>query len=195
MNYLAHLALSYTSAGLVVGNFIGDHVRNKDLAQFTKEVQLGVDMHRSIDSFTDTHAASIAIREKLFEDYRHISRILVDMYYDHFLAVYFERFHHQPLGTFSDKITALLQKHKDIMPSSAQGYLRGMQTQNWLLEYSSVAGIDVILNKMANRSGLQPLQTGANTLERHYDFFKTHFLKFYPELMGHCDSFKKEALH
>ena len=195
MNYLAHLALSYTSAGLVVGNFIGDHVRNKDLAQFTKEVQLGVDMHRSIDSFTDTHTASIAIREKLFEDYRHISRILVDMYYDHFLAVYFERFHHQSLETFSVKITALLQKHKDIMPSSAQGYLRGMQTQNWLLEYSSVAGIDVILNKMANRSGLQPLQTGANTLERHYDFFKTHFLKFYPELMGHCDSFKKEALH
>ena len=195
MNYLAHLALSYTSAGLVVGNFIGDHVRNKDLAQFTKEVQLGVDMHRSIDSFTDTHAASIDIREKLFEDYRHISRILVDMYYDHFLAVYFERFHHQSLETFSVKITALLQKHKDIMPSSAQGYLRGMQTQNWLLEYSSVAGIDVILNKMANRSGLQPLQTGANTLERHYDFFKTHFLKFYPELMGHCDSFKKEALH
>ena len=195
MNYLAHLALSYTSAGLVVGNFIGDHVRNKELAQFTKEVQLGVDMHRSIDSFTDTHTASIAIREKLFEDYRHISRILVDMYYDHFLAVYFERFHHQSLETFSVKITALLQKHKDIMPSSAQGYLRGMQTQNWLLEYSSVAGIDVILNKMANRSGLQPLQTGANTLERHYDFFKTHFLKFYPELMGHCDSFKKEALH
>ena len=195
MNYLAHLALSYPSAGLVVGNFIGDHVRNKDLAQFTKEVQLGVDMHRSIDSFTDTHTASIAIREKLFEDYRHISRILVDMYYDHFLAVYFERFHHQSLGTFSDKITALLQKHMDIMPSSAQGYLRGMQAQNWLLEYSSVAGIDVILNKMANRSGLQPLQTGANTLERHYDFFKTHFLKFYPELMGHCDSFKKEALH
>ena len=187
MNYLAHLALSYPSAGLVVGNFIGDHVRNKDLAQFTKEVQLGVDMHRSIDSFTDTHAASIAIREKLFEDYRHISRILVDMYYDHFLAVYFERFHHQSLGTFSDKITALLQKHMDIMPSSAQGYLRGMQTQNWLLEYSSVAGIDVILIKMANRSGLQPLQTGANTLERHYDFFKTQFLKFYPELMGHCD--------
>ena len=195
MNYLAHLALSYTSAGLVVGNFIGDHVRNKDLAQFTKEVQLGVDMHRSIDSFTDTHTASIAIREKLFEDYRHISRILVDMYYDHFLAVYFERFHHQSLETFSVKITALLQKHKDIMPSSAQGYLRSMQTQNWLLEYSSVAGIDVILNKMANRSGLQPLQTGANTLERHDDFFKTHFLKFYPELMGHCDSFKKEALH
>ena len=195
MNYLAHLALSYPSADLVVGNFIGDHVRNKDMAQFTKEVQLGVDMHRSIDSFTDTHTASIAIREKLFEDYRHISRILVDMYYDHFLAVYFERFHHQPLGTFSDKITALLQKHMDIMPSSAQGYLRGMQTQNWLLEYNSVAGIDVILIKMANRSGLQPLQTGANTLERHYDFFKTHFLKFYPELMGHCDSFKKEALH
>ena len=39
MNYLAHLVLSYPSAGLVVGNFIGDHVRNKDLVHFTKEVR------------------------------------------------------------------------------------------------------------------------------------------------------------
>lgn len=195
MNYLAHLALSYPSAGLVVGNFIGDHVRNKDLVHFTKEVRLGIDMHRRIDSFTDKHKASTAIREKLFTDYRHISRILVDIYYDHFLAVYFEQFHHQSLGTFNDKIAALLQQHVNIMPASAQGYLRGMQAQNWLLEYSSVAGIGVILNKMANRSGLHLLQPGARSLEHHYDFFKMQFLKFYPELMGYCDSFKKEALH
>jgi acyl carrier protein phosphodiesterase len=195
MNYLAHLVLSYPSAGLVVGNFIGDHVRNKDLVHFTKEVRLGIDMHRSVDSFTDKHKASTNIRVKLFADYRHISRILVDIYYDHFLAVYFEQFHHQSLGTFNDNITALLQHHINIMPSSAQGYLRGMQAQNWLLEYSSVAGIGVILNKMANRSGLHFLQSGARSLEYHYDFFKIQFLKFYPELIGYCDSFKKEALH
>ena len=195
MNYLAHLVLSYPSAGLVVGNFIGDHVRNKDLVHFTKEVRLGIDMHRSIDSFTDKHKASTNIRVKLFADYRHISRILVDIYYDHFLAVYFEQFHHQSLGTFNDNITALLQHHINIMPSSAQGYLRGMQAQNWLLEYSSVAGIGVILNKMANRSGLHFLQSGARSLGYHYDFFKIQFLKFYPELIGYCDSFKKEALH
>ena len=195
MNYLAHLALSYPSAGLVGGNFIGDHVRNKDLVHFTKEVRLGIDMHRRIDSFTDKHKTSTAIREKLFADYRHTSRILVDIYYDHFLAVYFEQFHHQPLGTFNDKITALLQQYMNIMPPSAQGYLRCMQAQNWLLEYSSVAGIGVILNKMANRSGLHLLQSGARSLEHHYDFFKMQFLKFYPELMCYCDSFKKEALH
>lgn len=195
MNYLAHLALSYPSADLVVGNFIGDHVRNKDLVHFTKEVRLGIDMHRSIDSFTDKHKSSTAIREKLFADYRHISRILVDIYYDHFLAVYFEQFHYQSLETFNDKITALLQQHTNIMPPSAQVYLRGMQAQNWLLEYSSVAGIGEILNKMSNRSGLHLLQSGARSLEFHYDFFKMQFLKFYPELMGYCDSIKKEALH
>jgi acyl carrier protein phosphodiesterase len=69
MNYLAHLALSYPVTDLVVGNFIGDHIRNKDLDKFTREVQLGVEMHRSIDNFTDTHPASIAVREKLFKEY------------------------------------------------------------------------------------------------------------------------------
>ena len=65
MDFLAYLTLSYPSAGLVGGNFIGDHVRNKDLVHFTKEVRLGIDMHRRIDSFTDKHKASTAIREKL----------------------------------------------------------------------------------------------------------------------------------
>lgn len=195
MNYLAHLALSHPLTGLVVGNFIGDHVRNKDLPTFSEEIQKGVAMHRSIDVFTDKHPASIAIRNMLFEEYRHISRILVDMYYDHFLGVYFETFHHQPLATFNDDITALLLKHTYIMPSSAQGYLRGMIAQNWLLEYSSIAGIDVILTKMASRSGLSTLNKGAKTLEQHYAFFKAQFLNFYPELMDHCTSFKKEALH
>jgi acyl carrier protein phosphodiesterase len=48
---------------------------------------------------------------------------------------------------------------------------------------------------MANRSGLHPLKTAAKTLEEHYLFFQAQFLKFYPELLGHCESFKKEALH
>jgi acyl carrier protein phosphodiesterase len=81
------------------------------------------------------------------------------------------------------------------MPISAQGYLKGMKAQNWLLEYSSIAGIDIILNKMANRSGLVSLKTAAKTLEQHYPFLQAQFLKFYPELLGHCESFKKEALH
>jgi acyl carrier protein phosphodiesterase len=195
MNYLAHLALSYPATGLVVGNFIGDHIRNKNLDTFTKEVQLGVEMHRSIDTFTDTHPASIAIRETLFNEYRHISRILVDIYYDHFLALHFETFHRQSLALFNSEITVLLQQHSDVMPVSAQGYLRGMKAQNWLLEYSSIAGIDIILNKMAKRSSLYPLKIAAKTLEEHYPFFQAQFLKFYPEILDYCESFKKEALH
>jgi acyl carrier protein phosphodiesterase len=195
MNYLAHLALSYPVTDLVVGNFIGDHIRNKDLDKFTREVQLGVEMHRSIDNFTDTHPASIAVREKLFKEYRHISRILVDIYYDHFLALHFETFHQKSLTLFNREITSLLQQHASVMPISAQGYLKGMKAQNWLLEYSSIAGIDIILNKMANRSGLVSLKTATKTLEQHYPFLQAQFLKFYPELLGHCESFKKEALH
>jgi len=68
MNYLANLALSYPATGLVVGNFMVDHIRNKDLDTFTKEVQLGVEMHRIIDTFTDTHPLSIAIRETLLRN-------------------------------------------------------------------------------------------------------------------------------
>ena len=65
MNYFAHFALSYPSAGLVVGTFIGDHVRNKDQDKFKKEVQLGIEMHRSIESITDTHISPISIQKTI----------------------------------------------------------------------------------------------------------------------------------
>ncbi len=120
---------------------------------------------------------------------------MVDIYYDHFLALSFETIHHQSLGKFNDNVTALLQENINVMPSSAQAYLRAIQSQNWLFQYSNIDGINAIFNKMANRSGLKPIKLGAKTLERNYDFFKTQFLEFYPELIRHCYPFKKEGLH
>ena len=101
MNYLAHLALAYPNTGLVVGNFIGDHVRNKDLPTFSSAIQAGIAMHRSIDSFTDKHDVTIALRQLLFATHRHLARVLVDVYYDHFLACYWKKFHPLPLNSFA----------------------------------------------------------------------------------------------
>ena len=55
MNYLAHACLSFGKPAYLVGNFLGDFVKNKDLEQLTPEVVLGVKLHRTIDVFTDTH--------------------------------------------------------------------------------------------------------------------------------------------
>ncbi|MGB0279866.1 MAG: ACP phosphodiesterase [Flavobacteriaceae bacterium] len=193
MNYLAHLALAYPNEGLVVGNFIGDHVRNKYLPTFSKEIQEGIAMHRSIDAFTDKHKVTVALRKLLFGTHRHMARVLIDVFYDHFLAARFNTFHQMSLSTFVSKVHPILQKHQEVLPFSAQRYLAGMVSQNWLAKYETQKGIAHILQKMANRSGLTALADGAASLKTHYDVLQEGFNAFYPELLAHCECIKKRV--
>ena len=193
MNYLAHLDLAYPNAGLVVGNFIGDHVRNKDLPAFSAAIQAGVAMHRSIDSFTDKHNVTIALRQLLFAKHRHLARVLMDVFYDHYLAKHFDVYHDMPLSEFIAKVQPILQKYESVLPHTAQRYLAGMVSQDWLAKYQSKEGIAYILQKMAHRSGLTELADGAKSLAIHYDTLQDGFARFYPDLQLHCDAFKKKT--
>ena len=193
MNYLAHLALAYPNAGLVVGNFIGDHVRNNDLPAFSAAIQAGVAMHRSIDSFTDKHAVTVAMRQLLFSKHRHLARVLMDVFYDHYLAKHFDVYHDMPLSEFIAKVQPILQKHESVLPNTAHRYLAGMVSQDWLAKYQTQEGIALILQKMADRSGLTELADGANSLAIHYDTLHDGFVRFYPDLQLYCDAFKNKA--
>ena len=193
MNYLAHLALAYPNAGLVVGNFIGDHVRNKDLPVFSTAIKAGVAMHRSIDSFTDKHAVTIALRQLLFSKHRHLARVLMDVFYDHFLAKHFDAYHDMPLSEFITKVQPILQKHESVLPHTAQRYLTGMVSQDWLAKYQTQKGIALILQKMAHRSGLTELADDAKSLAIHYYTLQEGFSRFYPDLQLYCDAFKNKT--
>jgi acyl carrier protein phosphodiesterase len=192
MNYLAHLTLAYPDDGLIIGNFIGDHVRNKELPFYEKHVQQGVSMHRAIDLFTDKHHETIGVRQLLFDDYRHYSSVLVDIYYDHFLAKHFDRFHEHELASFVPLIEHILRTYNTILPASAQRYLKGMITQRWLLMYKDISGVDFILKMMAKRSTRDHLETGIQGLLAHYTSIEQKFLAFYPELMDYCVALKKD---
>ena len=193
MNYLAHLVLAYPNQGLVVGNFIGDHVRNKDLPTFSKEIQEGVAMHRSIDAFTDKHKVTLPLRKLLFATHRHMARVLIDVFYDHFLSTHFNTYHDMSLAAFISKVYPILQKHQEVLPYTAQRYLAGMVSQNWLAKYQTQKGIAHILQKMATRSGLTALADGAASLKTHYDVLQEGFNAFYPVLLTHCECVKKRV--
>jgi acyl carrier protein phosphodiesterase len=194
MNYLAHLALAYPDKELTIGNFIGDHVRDKDLDRFSKSIQEGVLMHRSIDIFTDNHSITKELRQILFREYRHLSRVLIDIYYDHFLAVHFTHLYGEDLSEFIINVQALLQQEKEILPDTAQRYLTGMVSQDWLTAYAHITGIDSVLSKMAKRSGLEGLASGIDGLKNHYEILEKGFMRFYPELILFCFPFKKNNI-
>ena len=83
MNFLAHVYLSGKNVPLAVGNLIADRVKGNTLDGFPPVIQKGILLHRKIDHFTDHHENFKACVQLLFPVYRHYSRVIVDMYFDH----------------------------------------------------------------------------------------------------------------
>ena len=157
MNYLGHLILSGSDEKILLGNFLGDHVSNKTLIQYDLSIQKGIQLHRKIDLFTDNHPISRELRAIMFDKYRHRSRVILDLFYDHFLAADFQRFPNISLSDYVDSTTDILQKQIHLMPESAKHYFMAMQKYGWLEGYASIDGIRLVLNQMSRRKNMDPM--------------------------------------
>jgi acyl carrier protein phosphodiesterase len=193
MNYLGHLILSGTNEELMVGNFIGDHVTNKTLSQFSLAVQSGIHLHREIDIFTDTHSISRSLRGILFKEHRHRSRVILDLFYDHFLAADFDELTSTSLPLYTENIYQILASHLETMPISAQKYYTAMRKYGWLEQYAQTNGIRSILHAMSSRrQNTTSMGSSVDILEDQYLHFKTQSHVFFKDLFAH---FSKSKYH
>jgi acyl carrier protein phosphodiesterase len=187
MNFLAHAYLSGDNEKLMVGNFIADFVKGKAaLDSFEEPIQRGIYLHRAIDLFTDTHEIVRESKKKLREKYRHYAGVIVDVFYDHFLAKAWQDYHHKRLDTFADEVYATIDKHFLILPESVQQFFPYMVRGNWLVSYSKVEGIGRALTGMSRRTPyLSRMDEATNDLLKHYNEFQKEFSQFFPALDQH----------
>lgn len=190
MNFLAHLYLSGNDPKLMIGNFIGDFVKGKNaLAQFQPAIIRGIELHRSIDEFTDTHAIVSESKNRLRPKYRHYSGVIVDVFYDHFLAKNWANFHSTSLPVFADNAYAVMENNLDILPREVQGMLPYMIKGNWLVNYGKVEGVHRALSGMASRTPfVSKMDEARADLVEHYDAFNKEFLEFFPQLKAYCEA-------
>lgn len=112
MNYLAHLALSHDNSGVMLGNFIGDYVKGSNYSRYSPKVRTGILLHRKIDDFTDNHPIVKESSLLLKDAYGRYAGVIVDMFYDHFLASDWDKYHpNQPLGKFVSRVHQIGRAH------------------------------------------------------------------------------------
>ncbi|HEX5168184.1 MAG TPA: ACP phosphodiesterase [Cyclobacteriaceae bacterium] len=191
MNFLAHLYLSGDDDSVMVGNFIGDFVKGRNLSErYDTSIVRGIELHRSIDAFTDSHSIVMQSKDKLREKYHHYSAVIVDMYYDHFLARNWSTFHALSLKEYTLVAYSTIKKYEDILPDAVRHMLTYMSRDNWLLAYAKLEGIHRALSGMARRTPFQSrMEEAVVDLEKHYDVFEKEFLEFFPELKAHATGF------
>ena len=80
MNFLAHIYLSFNDDEIAIGNFIADSIPGNKIDHLPERIQKGVLLHRDIDTYTDSHHIPKLSSRRLHKNYRHYSRVIVDIY-------------------------------------------------------------------------------------------------------------------
>ena len=174
----------------MIGNFIGDFVKGKNLGErYDQEVVRGIELHRAIDEYTDSHDVVQKSKVRLRPKYRHYSGVIVDMFYDHFLAKNWHNHHEIPLETFATTFYQTLKENEPQLPEEARRMMPYMIRGNWLLNYAQKEGIHQALSGMSRRTSFDSkMDEAVADLSKNYVHFESEFNEFFPELKEFCQT-------
>lgn len=183
MNFLAHIYLSGSSDLIKIGNFIADGVRGNQYLTFDSQIQKGIVLHRAIDTFTDAHPLFRKCTKRLHSHYHHYSGVIVDVFFDHFLAKNWNLHSKESLEDFVQNFYISLTTYEMHLTEKAKMMQPYMIEQNWLLNYRSIDGIEKILTQMDRRTkNVSMMRNSVTELKLYYSEFEEDFTHFFAEL-------------
>ena len=103
MNYLAHLHLGGDTPAQLLGSLYGDFVKGPLAGQWPADIEAAIRLHRRIDVFTDSHPLQAQARARFALERRRYSGILLDVFFDHCLALNWGDYAAEPLPRFTGR--------------------------------------------------------------------------------------------
>ena len=166
---------------------MADGIRGKHFETFPLDVQKGIVLHRAIDTFTDVHPVFRQSTKKLHKRYHHYAGVIVDVFYDHFLAKNWTTYSDENLEEYIQRFYQSLNDNKPVLTERTIGLMPYMMKQNWLLSYQTVAGITQILTQMDSRTKNESkMRFATEELEEFYSDFEQEFTDFFEDLRKHA---------
>jgi acyl carrier protein phosphodiesterase len=167
----------------MIGNFIADHIPGNHFEHFDLEIQQGIFLHRQIDTYTDKHKITRKSKRRLHERYRHYDGVIIDIFYDHFLAKNWHQYSTIPLAVYVQSVYQLLEQNIDILPEKTKELLPFMVKYNWLYNYQFFEGIESVLKGMNRRTnGKSKMDLAIEDLHVLYTELEEDFTLFFEDL-------------
>jgi len=162
---------------------ISDYVKGRKKLDYQTEIQWGIQLHRTIDQFTDTHEATREAKQVFRPAYRLYSGAVVDVIYDHFLAADETEFTEDSLDLFAQGVYQVLHQHQTHLPERFAGMLPYMKEQNWLFHYRSQWGTEKSLGGLVRRAAyLTESETAFGLFQQHYQRLQHYYRLFWPDI-------------
>jgi acyl carrier protein phosphodiesterase len=190
MNWLAHAFLSEAKGEERLGNLLADLVKGKDREGLPVGFLHGLRQHQRIDTYTDSHPIVRRSRSRMDGRYRHVRGLIVDVFYDHLLAVRWGRYSAEPLGDFTAGVYAQLRTSGMRLPKLADAVAQRMCREDWLRSYRELAGVEAALRRISRRLGRRfgrefALEGAVRDLAGDFAAFEDDFEQFFPLLRAH----------
>ncbi len=184
MNFLAHIYLSGDNDLIKIGNFVGDWIKGNDFKKFKPDIQKGILMHRFIDSYTDSHAIVKKSKSRLNDKYHKYSGIIIDIFYDHFLAKNWKTYSPVLLNNFIDSLKESLRINMHYFSPEIQEFIPRFMKFGWMESYVTMEGIELVLQGMSRHTSLpDKTEDAIKILELYYTNFESEFLEYFPQLI------------
>jgi acyl carrier protein phosphodiesterase len=188
MNYLAHLHLGGERPAQLLGSLYGDFVKGPLPGRFTPELESAIQLHRSIDTFTDAHPLVKEAIARFPAARRRYAGIVLDVFFDHCLARDWAQYAAQPLDDFTGRVYRVLAA-EPALPERLAMIAPRMAAQDWLGSYREFEVLEAVLNGIARRlSRPEGLAGAMQELQALYRPLSADFAEFYPLLQDYAQA-------
>ncbi|WP_460147685.1 acyl carrier protein phosphodiesterase [Pseudomonas sp. S2_A02] len=189
MNYLAHLHLGGQRPGQMLGSLYGDFVKGRLQGQFDPEIEAAIQLHRSIDVFTDRHPLVDIALSRFSLTRRRYAGIVLDVFFDHCLARDWTLYSDQPLEQFTSDVYRVLSTESQL-PERLAMIAPHMVANDWLGSYREFAVLEQVLRGISRRlTRPEELAEAMQELRRLYVPLSEDFRLFYPELQDFAQNY------
>ena len=185
MNFLAHFHLAWPDRGLVAGGLEGDYYKGPLRGKLPAAIERGVELHRAIDAFTDSHPEVGRLRGEFPRELRRYAGILIDLGFDHYLSVHWSRFSAIPLETFNRSVYGALQAQEAELSAGSRAMLRRLLQHDILARYRHWETVPASAARIGERlRGANPLTAVDRQLAPVRSRMEAAFLAFYPDVLA-----------
>ena len=187
MNWLAHVFLSENHIEHQLGNLLTDPLKGKAWEGASTRIHAGIKMHMRIDSFTDTHPL-VSQSKAILTPRGHLKGVVLDILYDHFLSLHWDRFCSIEREHFLDDFRFRALESIGGYPSEAQRVILRVVGNQQLSSYLHMDGVVDAFQRLDNRLSERARSKDNCTryiplIAQNREELEANFLCFFPELM------------
>lgn len=194
MNWLAHVFLSEQNINFQIGNYLADPLKSKIWQDADENIIKGMQTHRLIDSFTDSHEIFKQSKNRLGKKGL-LKPVLIDITYDYFLSKNWQLFCNENFEEFTSRFYSQANEVIELYPVNAQIPINRIIKNRVLNKYQSVEDVKTAFDRLDRRLSERLLkrETASSYFEivnENINYLEKDFLEFFPQL---CKKVKEEV--